>query len=158
MIFKDYGADAQSRLTLRAKSIEIKDGGEMWIGSRTCRYQGLADVVLYGNRADMDNHDMVGRKYLWTGSGGTLEMHGKDKKSWTKLNEHLFKDSVAVEKLSWYQTRWQDTYMGNRLVVHVLRFGFNLMSRKLRVGIIFGHQAVYHSVNLQIESMLKSRR
>ena len=97
----------------------------MWIGSRTCRYQGLADVVLYGNRADMDNHDMVGRKYLWTGSGGTLEMHGKDKKSWTKLNEHLFKDSVAVEKLSWYQTRWQDTYMGNRFVVHVLRLGSN---------------------------------
>ena len=121
LIFKDYGADTQTRLTLRAKSIEIKDGGEMWIGSRTCRYQGLADVVLYGNRSDMDNHDMVGRKYLWTGSGGTLEMHGKDKKSWTKLNEHLFKDSVAVEKLSWYQTRWQDTYMGNRFVVHVLR-------------------------------------
>ena len=100
----------------------------MWIGSRTCRYQGLADVVLYGNRADMDNHDMVGRKYLWTGSGGTLEMHGKDKKSWTKLNEHLFKDSVAVEKLSWYQTRWQDTYMGNRFVVHVLRLGLNPIS------------------------------
>ena len=57
LIFKDYGADTQSRLTLRAKSIEIKDGGEMWIGSRTCRYQGLADVVLYGNRADMDNHE-----------------------------------------------------------------------------------------------------
>ena len=31
LIFKDYGAETQSRLTLRANSIEIKDGGEMWI-------------------------------------------------------------------------------------------------------------------------------
>ena len=47
-------------------------------------------------------------------------MHGAEKKSWTKLNEHLFKDSVAVEKLNWEQTKYQDTNTGNRLVVHVL--------------------------------------
>ena len=24
----------------------------MWVGSRSCRYQGLADIVLYGNEGD----------------------------------------------------------------------------------------------------------
>ena len=49
LIFKDLG-EGSDVIKLRAKSIKIGDG-EMWIGSRSCRYQGNADVVLYGNRS-----------------------------------------------------------------------------------------------------------
>ena len=34
LIFKDYGADSQEVIKLRAKSIKIRDGGELWVGSR----------------------------------------------------------------------------------------------------------------------------
>ena len=49
LIFKDFGSDSSEILTLRAKNIQIRDYGELWVGSRACRYQGRADIVLYGN-------------------------------------------------------------------------------------------------------------
>ena len=49
LIFKDFGPEAVDPIVLRAKSIEIDTDGELWIGSRACRYQGRADIVLYGN-------------------------------------------------------------------------------------------------------------
>jgi len=61
------------------------EGGELWIGSRQCRYQGKADIVLYGNKEDMvATSGLTGEKFLHTGKKGTLEIHGKWKKSWTK--------------------------------------------------------------------------
>ena len=82
---KDFGPDAETPITIRAKYIEIAAGGELWIGSRQCRYQGKADIVLYGNKEDMTaTKDHIGEKYLHTDTGGTLEIHGKWKKSWTK--------------------------------------------------------------------------
>ena len=45
----------------------------------------------------------------------------------SKLNEHLFKDSVPAEKLDWKQQRDYDTNIGNRLVFHVLRPAFRFM-------------------------------
>ena len=44
LIFKDFGEDASSPVTLRAMAINVKDGGELWIGSRSCRYKGKARV------------------------------------------------------------------------------------------------------------------
>ena len=120
LIFKDMGEGSEV-IKLRAKSIKIDDRGEMWIGSRSCRYQGNADVVLYGNREDMSEHSMVGTKYLWCGSDCVLEMHGKEKKSWTYLDDHLFRDSIPADNLEFYQDRWTDTFIyGNRLVFHAL--------------------------------------
>ena len=46
-----------------------------------------------------------------------------------KLNEHLFKDSVAVEKLDWHQNKNYQTTVGNRLVVHVLRQAFKMLPK-----------------------------
>ena len=37
-----------------------------------------------------ENHH-VGRKYLWVGNEGVLEMHGEEKMAWTKLEEHIFR-------------------------------------------------------------------
>ena len=122
LIFKDMG-EGSDVIKLRAKSIKIDDRGEMWIGSRSCRYQGNADVVLYGNREDMSEHSMVGTKYLWCGSDCVLEMHGKEKKSWTHLEDHLFRESIPADNLEFYQDRWTDTFIyGNRLVFHALSY------------------------------------
>jgi len=95
LIFKDFARTSQNDglginepLTLRAKSVEVTDHGELWIGSRSCRYLGKADIVLYGNEGDMPESDArPGSKYLWANTNGVLEMHGKEKLSWTQLDE-----------------------------------------------------------------------
>ena len=35
---------------LKKLSCQIVGESEMWVGSRSCRYQGRADIVLYGNQ------------------------------------------------------------------------------------------------------------
>ena len=42
LIFKDFGTGQTEPIVLRAKSIQIMSDGEMWIGSRSCRYKGKA--------------------------------------------------------------------------------------------------------------------
>ena len=42
----------------------------------------------------------VGKKYLWCAKGSVCEIHGKEKTSWTYLNDHLFKDNSPLEKRS----------------------------------------------------------
>ena len=71
--------------------LQIVGDGEMWVGSRSCRYKGRADIILYGNQEDMAENHHVGRKYLWVGANGVLEMHGEEKMSWANLNEHIFR-------------------------------------------------------------------
>ena len=40
LVFKDFGEESDFVVTLRAKSVQIIGDGELWIGSRSCRYQG----------------------------------------------------------------------------------------------------------------------
>ena len=68
----------------------------MWVGSRSCRYKGRADIILYGNQEDMAENHHVGRKYLWVGANGVLEMHGEEKMSWANLNEHIFRKKSLI--------------------------------------------------------------
>jgi len=49
-----------------------------------------------------------------------LEMHGKEKLSWTHLTEHIFRDSIPAEALEFQQLKNTDVFMGNRIVFHVL--------------------------------------
>ena len=121
LIFRDLGEGSEV-IKLRAKSIKIHNDGEMWIGSRTCRYQGNADVVLYGNREDMVEDIMAGTKYLWCSNDCVLEMHGKEKKSWTHLADHLFRNSIAADDLVFNQDKDTKTVniVGNRLVFHAI--------------------------------------
>ena len=121
LIFRDFGEDSEV-IKLRAKSIKIHNNGEMWIGSRTCRYQGNADVILYGNREDMVEDVTAGTKYLWCSNDCVLEMHGKDKKSWTHLADHLFRNNIAADDLIFNQDKdtKQVNIIGNRLVFHAI--------------------------------------
>ena len=121
-------------IELRALAISVREGGELWIGNKKCRYQHNAVITLYGDNNAMRNgyyfdpqdtwlentsSDVskgvlvpeeegelvrptfwLGKKYLWCGKGSVCEIHGKEKKSWTVLNDHLFKDNSPVESKS----------------------------------------------------------
>ncbi|XP_076450324.1 cell surface hyaluronidase CEMIP2-like [Babylonia areolata] len=61
--------------------------GEFLIGSPTCRFTKNARIRLRGHSKDkyhVPDHEF-GRKFLGVAPGGTLELHGELKTSWTKL-------------------------------------------------------------------------
>ena len=82
---------------IRAKSITVEEGGQFWIGSRACRYPYEGKITLYGNPDDMDDKPIIGQKFLWCSNGATCEFHGKEKKTWTFLDEHAFVDNTPVD-------------------------------------------------------------
>ena len=110
LIFQDSG----ELIKLSAKSIEIKDDGEFWIGSRSCRYQGFADIELHGDvNAMAEEH--AGRKFLLAHMNGVLELHGKEKHSWSKLNTHLYAENIPVNDF----IIDQKNHIYNNLVFHI---------------------------------------
>ena len=89
----------------------------------------------------------VGTKYLWTGNEGVLEMHGQQKVPWTKLNDHLFKDSVAAEVLEFKQSKQNKDQHGGTLTGRRLgQFELFVIVQKVlgtvetndRVSLVFG--------------------
>ena len=48
----------------------------------------------------MEDNGGVGKKYLWCSAGSTCEFHGKEKLSWTVLEDHLMKGNSPVEPKS----------------------------------------------------------
>ena len=60
---------------------------------------------------------------MWLTSNGVLELHGKEKLSWTQLDEHIFRRNIPAEELRWKQSKWINEVgwgIGNRLVFHFL--------------------------------------
>ena len=77
-------------------ALKVKDGGEFWIGSRSCRYQYKATITLYGD-VDAMTEGPVGRKYVWCSTGSVCEFHGQEKRSWTLLDDTMFKMNSPVD-------------------------------------------------------------
>ncbi|XP_037071090.1 cell surface hyaluronidase-like [Pollicipes pollicipes] len=69
-------------LLLSASLIEL-DGGELWIGSEECPFESRAEVLLTGQRDEAEGAADVQKAVLVR--RGALEVHGKPKRSWTKL-------------------------------------------------------------------------
>ncbi|KAF6076944.1 cell migration inducing hyaluronidase 1 [Phyllostomus discolor] len=86
LVIKDH----EETIVLRARHILIDNGGELHAGSALCPFQGNFSIILYG-RADegMQPDPYFGLKYIGVGQGGTLELHGQKKLSWTFLNKTL---------------------------------------------------------------------
>ena len=83
--------------------------GQMWIGSRSCRYQGYADVVLYGDRDAHEPDEHTGYKYLWASGKSVLELHGKEKKSWTVLDGgHIYQENTPTDPITFEQVAITD--------------------------------------------------
>nr|KAF6399141.1 cell migration inducing hyaluronidase 1 [Molossus molossus] len=82
--------DHDKPIVLRTRHILIDSGGELHAGSALCPFQGNFSIVLYGRADEGTPPDpYFGLKYIGVGQGGTLELHGQKKLSWTFLNKTL---------------------------------------------------------------------
>lgn len=78
-------------ITLRTRHILIEDGGALHIGAPKCRYRSLATITLVGRSDEMAVTEVpgMGRKFLGVNAGGTLELHGSERLSWTFLTRTI---------------------------------------------------------------------
>ncbi|KAK3713288.1 hypothetical protein RRG08_043869 [Elysia crispata] len=74
---------------IRIETSYILVNGEFHIGSEDCRFEKTADIFLYGKSNDKEQVEGFGRKFIGANTGGKIEFHGKEKKSWTKLVETI---------------------------------------------------------------------
>uniref|UniRef100_A0A8C9BR76 hyaluronoglucosaminidase n=1 Tax=Phocoena sinus TaxID=42100 RepID=A0A8C9BR76_PHOSS len=84
LVFGD-DKDGSRNITLRTRYILIKDGGALHIGAENCRYKSKATIVLYGKSDEGESMPTFGKKFIGVEAGGTLELHGAQKASWTLL-------------------------------------------------------------------------
>uniref|UniRef100_A0A665THV5 G8 domain-containing protein n=1 Tax=Echeneis naucrates TaxID=173247 RepID=A0A665THV5_ECHNA len=105
-------ADTNRPILLRTKHILIGNNGELHIGSPDCPYKGNLTIALFGSDQE---HSYFGRKYIGVGTGGTLEIHGAKKLSWTFLNKTL-QPGESNQRNYLFQRSW-----GNRgIIVHII--------------------------------------
>ncbi|KAK3087407.1 hypothetical protein FSP39_005501 [Pinctada imbricata] len=84
----------------------------MDVGSEECPFNGNLEIILKGIKGSYNIQGM-GEKFIGVGSGGTLEIHGARKTSWTKLSQtipktldsdYIFKHSVdGDQSYNWVQ-------------------------------------------------------
>ncbi|XP_049667391.1 cell migration-inducing and hyaluronan-binding protein isoform X3 [Accipiter gentilis] len=108
--------DDMQPIILRTRHILIENGGELHIGSEMCPYQSNVAIILYGRADDGSQpNPYFGQKYLGVSKGGTLEIHGKKKLSWTFLNKTLHPGGME-EGGYYFERSW-----GHRgVIVHVI--------------------------------------
>ncbi|XP_059808562.1 cell migration-inducing and hyaluronan-binding protein [Hypanus sabinus] len=114
LVISDNGKE---HIVLRTRNILIEDGGELHMGSEDCPFQRNVTIILYG-RSDEETeklHSYFGLKYIGVSRGGTLEIHGAHKMSWTFLNRTLHPGGMT-EGGYYFERSW-----GHRgIIVHVI--------------------------------------
>ncbi|KAM9744403.1 cell surface hyaluronidase [Menidia menidia] len=96
VVFAD-NADGSKNITLRTHHILIEDGGALHIGAPRCRYRSRATIALMG-RADskaLSDVPGLGRKFIGVLGGGTLELHGTERVSWSLLTRSIPASGLA---------------------------------------------------------------
>lgn len=88
LVFED-DASGSKNITLRTRFILIKDGGALHIGAEKCSYKSKASILLYGRSDEESSVPIFGKKFIGVSPGGTLELHGSRKLSWTLLTKSL---------------------------------------------------------------------
>ncbi|XP_036289707.1 cell surface hyaluronidase isoform X4 [Pipistrellus kuhlii] len=88
LVFGDH-KDGSRNITLRTRYILIKDGGALHIGAEKCRYTSKATIALYGKSDEGESMPTFGKKFIGVEAGGTLELHGAQKATWTLLARTL---------------------------------------------------------------------
>ncbi|XP_030647265.1 cell surface hyaluronidase [Chanos chanos] len=86
VVFAD-DKDGSKNLTLRTHHVLIEDGGALHIGGPKCRYRSRATIALVGRSDDTSVMEVpgMGRKFIGVRAGGTLELHGLERLTWTLL-------------------------------------------------------------------------
>ncbi|KAF7667891.1 hypothetical protein LDENG_00042260 [Lucifuga dentata] len=90
IVFAD-NADGSKNITLRTRHILIEDGGALHIGGPKCRYRSHATIALVGRSDEKAVSEVpgLGRKFIGVMGGGTLELHGTERVSWSLLTRSL---------------------------------------------------------------------
>ncbi|XP_064152938.1 cell surface hyaluronidase isoform X2 [Anguilla rostrata] len=97
LVFADDSKGSKN-ITLRTRHILIEDGGALHIGAPKCRYRSRATIALLGRSDDRDFPEVpgLGRKFIGVRAGGTLELHGTPKLSWTLLTRTVPASGLAT--------------------------------------------------------------
>ncbi|XP_067084353.1 cell surface hyaluronidase [Osmerus mordax] len=97
VVFAD-SADASGNITLRTRHIDIEDGGALHIGAPKCPYRSRASIALFGrsDEAAVGEVAGLGRKFIGVRAGGTLELHGARRPSWTLLTRGIPASGLAT--------------------------------------------------------------
>ncbi|XP_062905096.1 cell surface hyaluronidase [Mobula hypostoma] len=88
LVFAD-SKDGSRNISLKCNYILVKDGGALHIGAEKCRYKSRASITLRGRSDEGEEVPGFGKKFLGVDAGGTLELHGTAKTSWTLLAKTL---------------------------------------------------------------------
>lgn len=97
VVFDDDNKGSKN-ITLRTRHILIEDGGALHIGAPKCRYRSLATITLVGRSDETSVTEVpgMGRKFLGVYGGGTLELHGSERLSWTLLTRTVPSSGLAT--------------------------------------------------------------
>ncbi|XP_061836545.1 cell surface hyaluronidase [Nerophis lumbriciformis] len=90
VVFAD-NADGSKNITLRTRHILIEKGGALYIGAPKCRYRSHAAIALTGRSDSKEISEVpdLGQKFIGVMSGGTLELHGTERVSWSLLTQSV---------------------------------------------------------------------
>ncbi|XP_061623290.1 cell surface hyaluronidase isoform X2 [Phyllopteryx taeniolatus] len=89
VVFAD-NTDGSKNISLRTRHILIENGGGLHIGGPKCRYRSHAAIALTGRSDSKDsNIPGLGGKFIGVMSGGTLELHGTERVSWSLLTKSV---------------------------------------------------------------------
>uniref|UniRef100_A0A672JFI6 hyaluronoglucosaminidase n=1 Tax=Salarias fasciatus TaxID=181472 RepID=A0A672JFI6_SALFA len=90
VVFAD-ATDGSKNITVRTHHILIEEGGALHIGSPKCRYRSRATIILIGRSDDTSMPEVpgLGRKFIGVKAGGTLELHGAERVSWSLLTRSV---------------------------------------------------------------------
>ncbi|KAM9393439.1 cell surface hyaluronidase [Pholidichthys leucotaenia] len=97
VVFAD-NPDGSRNITLRTHHILIEEGGALHIGSPKCRYRSHATIALMG-RSDskvVPEVPVFGCKFIGVKNGGTLELHGVERVSWSLLTRSIPASGLAT--------------------------------------------------------------
>uniref|UniRef100_A0A3B4YHV6 hyaluronoglucosaminidase n=1 Tax=Seriola lalandi dorsalis TaxID=1841481 RepID=A0A3B4YHV6_SERLL len=97
VVFAD-NADGSKNITLITRHILIEEGGALHIGAPKCRYRSHATIALVGrsNEKAVPEVPGLGRKFIAVQSGGTLELHGTKRVSWSLLTRSIPASGLAT--------------------------------------------------------------
>ncbi|GFR79019.1 transmembrane protein 2-like [Elysia marginata] len=104
---------------IRLETSFILVNGEFHIGSEECPFEKKAVIFLYGRSNSPEYSEEFGRKFIGVENGGKLEIHGKPKKSWTKLTGSVSPstDSCGVVFDSWREKFGEEKEEGVHVIV-----------------------------------------
>ncbi|GAB5526083.1 MAG: hypothetical protein Roseis2KO_39550 [Roseivirga sp.] len=108
-------AAQNQNVNISANYVLVRNSGRLQIGQELAPYTREATITLKGtNPSQMDVMHM-GTKFLGAMNNGVIELHGKEKVSWTKLRETVSSVSSTPNRLK--LTEAVDWEVGDEIVI-----------------------------------------